>query len=275
MAASSAVVSAAASASASAAASASRSNVGSFDLYSETIGAGEPVVLLHGGFCSLEHLRPLAEQLAREFEVFAFERPGHGRSPDRAGAFSYDDGVAQTVAFLDAAGLGSAHVVGFSDGAVIALMLATEHPELVRSLVAISGNLSPEGYTGTADDVSAGDISASEMADGLDSALRAYGELSPDGADHAPVILEKLAELWMSGPNIQTADLARVDVPTLIVSGEFDTIDPQHSRLIADSIPGARLCIVAGATHDLIDERPAAVFGAVARHLRTARRPNG
>ena len=121
-------------------------------VYAEEAGSGEPVLLLHGGFNSLEHLRPLGSVLARTHRVLSFERPGHGRSPDVRGAYSYDDGVAQALAFLDACGVGAAHIVGYSDGAIIGMLLALRHPERVRSLVSISGNLNPDAFNDSTDD---------------------------------------------------------------------------------------------------------------------------
>ena len=228
--------------------------------------AGEPVVLLHGGFCSLEHLQPMTDALRHDFAVHAFERPGHGRSPDVAGPFTFDAGLAQVLEFLDELGLASAHVVGFSDGAVIGLLLAAGHPDRVRSLVAISGNLTPSGFTGSPDD-----LSAELLAEVLRSSRETYERLSPDGPQHADAVIAKLLRLWSTEPNIDPADLARITAPTLVVSGEFDSIDPSHSRMIASSIAGARLWIVPGATHDLIDERPDVVLPAVREFLVASR----
>ncbi|MEF2977627.1 alpha/beta fold hydrolase [Subtercola sp. YIM 133946] len=206
-------------------------------------------MLLHGGFCTLEPLRPLAEVLAAHFTVYAYERPGHGRTPDVEGAYSYEGGAAELLAFLDARGLDSAHVVGFSDGAVIALMLAIGHPERVRSLVAISANFAPSGFTGTFDEVAPADLVTA-----FEPTRQLYGALSPDGPGHADVVLAKLAELWATGPQIAPETLGSVSAPSLIVSGEFDTIHPEHSRLIAGSIAHSRLYIVPGATHDLVEQ---------------------
>ena len=95
--------------------------------YHEIHGDGEPVLLLHGGYATLENLRPLGDALAATHR-------GARAEADRA------------LAYLDAVGLESAHVGGFSDGAIIGLMLALDHPTRVRSLVAISGNIDPGGF---------------------------------------------------------------------------------------------------------------------------------
>jgi len=226
------------------------------DLYCETVGAGEPVLFLHGGFCSLESLRPQYDAVAQRFSAHAFERAGHGRSADIEGDYSYEQGVADALAYLDVHGLDSVHIVGYSDGANIGLMLALAHPHRVRSLVAISGNLDPTGFAGAVP----GTVELSAIPDAtptptLDSTRLAYEALSPDGPGHADAVLAKLVHLWTTEPHIALASLASIAAPCLIVSADRDTIRPDHSLLIAASIPGARLCIVPGATHGLIEHR--------------------
>ncbi|WP_432541806.1 alpha/beta fold hydrolase [Kineococcus sp. SYSU DK002] len=226
----------------------------------ETAGAGEPLVLLHGGFCSLETMRPIGDALADAFTVHAAERPGHGRTPDREGPFSYDDGVLDTLALLDALGVGRAHLVGFSDGGVIALLMAVRHPERVRSVVAISANLSPEG------------ISTQDVPENSEAMARMRAEheaLSPDGPGHTAVVLAKLVELWADQPRIPVADLAAIGVPALVVAGEHDVVDREHTRAIAAGIAGAREEIVAGTTHLLVVERPEEVTRLVREFLAT------
>jgi pimeloyl-ACP methyl ester carboxylesterase len=261
--------------------------IGGIDLYSETAGAGDPVLLLHGGFCSLESMRPQFDALARDHRVFAFERPGHGRSSDSADDFGYARGVADTLAYLDAQGLESAHVVGYSDGAIIGLLLALEHPERVRSLVAISANLDPSAFTDTdtagegglvltpARAETATDPADSETAPRPDLERMHYDRLSPDGPEHADVVLAKLFRLWTTEPHIDPADLARVTAPTLIMSGDRDSIRPDHSLRIAAGIPGAQLAMVPGTTHGLIAERPALITLLIREFLEPLRRPLG
>ncbi|MFT2817455.1 alpha/beta fold hydrolase [Leifsonia sp. A12D58] len=239
------------------------------DLYSEVDGDGDPVLLLHGGFCSLESLRAQSDSLTQHYRVYAFERPGHGRSADIAEDFSYARGLADTIAYLDAHGLESVHVIGYSDGAILGVMLALEHPERVRSLVAISANLDPSAFDTSADhqallltprppaEADAGGPAVENPdVEKPDVERMHYDRLSPDGPEHADIVLNKLFRLWTTEPHIDPSDLAAITAPTLVVAGDRDSIRPEHSLRIAASIPGAQLCIVPGASHGLLAERP-------------------
>ncbi|GEL22358.1 alpha/beta hydrolase [Pseudonocardia sulfidoxydans NBRC 16205] len=248
------------------------------DLYSEVDGSGDPVLLLHGGFCSLESLRPVSDALVPDRRVLAFERPGHGRSADVDGEYGYERGLADTVAYLDAHALGSVDVVGYSDGAIIGLLLALRHPARVRSLVAISANLDPSGFTHSAEAAGMPVLDAQEPAEpGPDVERRHYDRLSPDGPEHADVVLRKLFRLWTEEPRIDPAALTDVTAATLVMSGDRDTIRPDHSLLIASSIPGAQLCIVPGTSHALVAERPDLVAALVRQFVSdaAARRSTG
>lgn len=232
------------------------------DLYAEAGGAGEPVLLLHGGFCSLESMRTLSDSLTPDYLVHAFERPGHGRSADIDEEYSYARGLADTIAYLDARGLGAVHVIGYSDGAILGLLLALEHPERIRSVTAISGNLDPSAFSSNPEHQALVLTPARRKEKNDDAPAtpdverQHYERLSPDGPGHADTVLQKLFRLWTTEPNIDPADLARITAPALIIAGDRDSIRPDHSLLIAASIPGAQLCIVPGAGHGLLAERP-------------------
>jgi pimeloyl-ACP methyl ester carboxylesterase len=221
--------------------------------YFETWGSGVPLVLLHGGYCSLEVMRELAELLAERFEVHAPERAGHGRTADREGPYSYARMAADTVAYLDAAGIARAHVVGFSDGAITSLLLARDHGDRVLSIVPISGNLSTDAYV-------ADDYPHPTMTEEAHAIVgREYADLSPDGSEHAAVVLEKLGALWTIEPDIPAESLASVTAPALVLAGEHDVIRRDHTEAVAAALHGARVEIVDGTTHLLVREKPAEV----------------
>lgn len=230
--------------------------------YYDVTGSGDPVVFLHGGFCSAEVMRPMAEQLDG-YAVYAPERPGHGRTADRPGPFHYDDGVADTLAVLDAVGVDSAHLVGFSDGAIIGMLTALRHPQRVRSLVHISGNLRPGADVYVPEDQQADTMPAAESA----RVSEEYARLSPDGPDHADDVGRRIVAMWETEPAIDPASLGTLSLPVLVMAGDGDVIALEHTALIRRSIPGAELAIVPGTSHMLVRERPAVVARLVQEFL--------
>ncbi|SIS17064.1 alpha/beta fold hydrolase [Williamsia sterculiae] len=240
------------------------------DLYSEVDGTGDLLLVLHGGFCSLESMRPVIADLTDRHRILAYERPGHGRSADIDGEYSYAQGVADAVTYLDALGCGAVDVVGYSDGAIIGLMLAMAHPQRVRALVAISANLDPSAFTHSLEAACVPLLDTSMIArsdDAPDVERMHYERLSPDGPEHAVAVLDKLFRLWSTEPHIVPADLAVITARVLVMSADHDTIRPDHSVLVAASIPGAQLCVVPGATHDLLAERPQLIRDVIAAFL--------
>ncbi|MFT4283985.1 MAG: alpha/beta hydrolase [Protaetiibacter sp.] len=235
--------------------------IGSETIYHEVHGSGEPLLLLHGGYCSLENMRELGALLSERFEVHAPERAGHGRTADRPGPFGYARMLEETIAYLDAVGLESAHIVGFSDGGILTLMLGLEHPERVRGLVPISANIDVRGFV--PDDYPHETVpqAAHEQLD------RDYAALSPDGPEHGAVVLEKLLAMWAAEPDIPASALAAITAPTLVMAGEHDVVARHHTDTIASSIPGARLVVVPGTTHMLVSERPDVVAAEVREFL--------
>ena len=110
-------------------------------------GAGAPVLLLHGGLESSESWSAQTRVLAEGHRVVLIDRRGHGRTPDVAGPITYELMRDDTVACIEALGLAGAHLVGWSDGGIVALMVAIERPDLVGRIVAIGANASADAYT--------------------------------------------------------------------------------------------------------------------------------
>ena len=240
-------------------------DAGDARIYYEVHGKGEPVLLVHGGFCSIETMRTQIDDLATSREVHAPERPGHGRTADDGEPFAYERMAGQTIAYMDAVDLAAADVIGFSDGAIIGLLLARDHPSRVRSLTAISGNLNTSGFVPEQE----ADVAFGEAA--LSALFADYDRLSPDGPERRPDAFRRMAEMWGSQPEIAPDSLAAITCPVLVMAADRDAISIEHTVAIRDAIPGARLCIVPGATHMLLGERPELV--AVALHEFLSERP--
>jgi len=217
-------------------------------------GAGEPVVLLHGGLGSSEDWADQRPALAERFRVIAYDRRGHGRTAATPEPFDYDVMTADAVALLDELGLARARLVGFSDGGIVALLVALRRPDLVGRLVLIGANTRPDGL----EPRMRGRLESSDAASYPERYRVAFERLSPDGPDAWPAAFAQTRRLWLEEPHITEEQLATVAAPTLVVAGDRDLIAPEHTVALFRALPRtARLAIVPGAGHDLPREQPA------------------
>ncbi len=213
-------------------------------------GSGEPLVYLHGGFSDSRDFGPALDAYAARFHVYTPDRRGHGRTPDVEGRFSYPQIARDAIAFLDEVVGGPAHLVGYSDGAIAALHVALERPDLVRRLVLISGQFHVSGLV-------PGAFGADAMEGLADTPLAEwYAEVSPDGPDHFAVVAEKVLEMINTGPTLTAEQLAGVRARTLVISGDDDAVSLEHTVELYRSIPDAELAVVPGTSHVLVMEKP-------------------
>jgi pimeloyl-ACP methyl ester carboxylesterase len=212
-------------------------------------GTGDPLVLLHPGGAGVDAraLRPNAGPLAQHFRVYTPERRAHGRTPDVPGPVTYEAMAHDTIAFIETVLGGPAHLAGVSDGAVVALLVALARPDLVNRLVLIAGVFHFDGWVSGLLD------SATEPPAFLE---RLYSELSPDGPEHYPVVVEKLATMHTTGPTLTTDDLAGVRSRTLVMVADDDEVPLEHAAAAYRAIPDAELMVVPGTSHGLLVEKP-------------------
>jgi len=229
--------------------------------YYEVVGRGDPLLLLHGGLCAIETISGLTERLAEHYRVYLPERRAHGRTPDVDGPITYDLMARDTIAFLDAVGMSSAHFVGWSDGAVVALLVAMQRPDLVRRLVMIGTHVNPEGLPSEVHEMMKLDAMPPEA---LPPVLRElYAGVSPDGPDHWDVVVDKEWQMLRSEPNIALEELAKVSAPTLLLVAEHDFPTLEHSEAMSRSFPNGELQVVPDADHGMPMEKPSIVAGHV------------
>ena len=209
-------------------------------------GEGEPLILLHGNGEDATYFVHQMSAFARTHRVIAVDTRGYGGSPRGAAPFTLEQFARDLAAFMDGLGIQGAHLLGFSDGANIALLFALAYPGRVRSLVLNGGNLFPEGLLPA--------VRQQDLAD-LEKAQQ-VGDIRA----------EERLRLMTDAPHIDPASLASISVPTLVVAGTDDMILPEHTRLIAQSIPGAQLAFLEG-THFVAMENPAAFNACVGKFL--------
>ena len=111
-------------------------------LHYEEKGAGEPLILLHGNGEDGSYFKGQIERFSEHYRVIAPDTRGHGRSPRGSAPFTIRQFAED---FMDGLGISRAIILGFSDGANIAMRFALDYPERVRALVLNGGNLDPSG----------------------------------------------------------------------------------------------------------------------------------
>lgn len=211
-------------------------------------GAGEPLVLLHGGLVDARFFEPNLGPLTEHFHVYTPERRGHGHTPDVEGPITYQVMTDDTIAFLDAVIGGPADLVGHSDGAFVAMSVAMQRPELVNRLVLISGGFDKSGEA------------APDMEFDVDQVVAflggAYGEVSPDGEAHFPVVVAKIGEMMKNEPRMDVAELSKVTQRTLVMFSDDDLVTMSHAVEMFEAMPDAEFAVVPGTSHFLTQEKP-------------------
>jgi pimeloyl-ACP methyl ester carboxylesterase len=216
--------------------------------WTETRGSGErTVVLLHGGLGNSDDLLDsIGTDLEASFRLVAFDRRGHGYTADTEEPFHYDDMATHAIRVLEHLGASSTvHLVGWSDGGIVAMLIALRRPDLVDRLVLIGANFHVEGIH----ELNPGDGAPPPVM------LEAYAMRSPDGADHFPVVAEKFMAMVTTEPTLTTDDLARLGHPTLVLVGDDDLVRLDHALALYEALPAGRLCVVPGASHAVVIER--------------------
>jgi len=211
-------------------------------------GQGDPLVLLHGGLVDARFFEPNLGPLSERFHVYTPERRGHGHTPDVEGPITYQLMADDTIAFLEQVIGGPADLLGHSDGAFIAMLVAMQRPELVNRLVMISG-----GYNKSGEAMPDVELDVEQVVPFLGPA---YGEVSPDGEAHFPVVAAKIAELARTEPNLDVSELARVGQRALVMFADDDLMTLSHAVQMYDALPDAELAVVPGTSHFLNQEKP-------------------
>lgn len=239
--------------------------VGGRQVWHEVAGSGEPVILLHGGFAGASSFFAQTPALVEAgFRVYVPERRGHAHTPDVEGPLTYAVMAEDMIAYLDQELRGPAHLVGWSDGAVVALLVAQRRPELVGRMVLIGQ------YYNSAGRVAGSDLDALLNSPEAISFLRAgYDPVSPDGPEHFEVVYDKTMHMFGTEPEISLRSLKTVTAPTLVLQGDRDEVTVEHSLAVVAALPDARLAVLPG-THALPVESPRVVNPLLVSFLRGA-----
>ena len=200
-------------------------------LHYQEKGEGEPFILLHGNGEDNSYFEHQMDYFCGRYRVIAVDTRGHGKSPRGTAPFAIGQFADDLKDFLDELGISKAVILGFSDGANIAMIFALRYPERVTALILNGGNLNPKGVK---------PITQIPIEIGYRIASK-FASKSAGARKNAEML-----GLMVNDPNIEAEELSKITVPTLVISGTKDLIKESHTKEIARSIPNAKLAIIKG-----------------------------
>ena len=201
-----------------------------FDMYYETYGSGQPLLLIHGNGGSISNFMYQVPYFAKSYKVIVADSRSQGKSVDAGDSLSYEMMADDMNALLDALHLDSCYVIGWGDGGINGLLLAMHHPDKVKKLAITGANLWS--------DTSSIDPPAFMWAMSYNASL-ARVKQTPEIRNNC-----KVAHLLSYEPHLTTQQLEKIQCPTLVIGGDHDVVLPKHTFLIAESIPKSYLWIV-------------------------------
>lgn len=219
-----------------------------------------PLLALHGNG---ETHAVLAAQIAHQAAarpVVALDARGHGASTRGTAPLAYELLARDAFEVLSALGVTRAHLLGFSDGGIEALLMARDAPGRVASLTVVGANLAPEGLE-----------AAYLRAERRCSLALGFGRVASARLERA----HELSRLMLREPHVDPASLARATCPAAVVAGERDLVTPAETRRIAHALPAAELTVVPGCGHMVPTEAPEALCRALDAVIARAERGMG
>ena len=222
-------------------------------------GSGPDLILLHGGLATAEMMwGDRIGSLAQKYHAIAPDSRGHGKTRNSGHHLGYDQMADDTARLADALGIGSPMLLGYSDGAQIALEFAIRHPGRARGMV-LGGVVSEphdayvKGLTEWGFTVPHADTEAIQQSFGdefFNETKRVHGY---DGEDWH-LFLDQIAKLWVGVPHYADEQLKAIETPTLIAVGDRDAMAGLEQALrLFTLLPKAELAVIPNGDHGVAE----------------------
>jgi pimeloyl-ACP methyl ester carboxylesterase len=221
-------------------------------------GAGPPLVMLHGATSSsLEDWSAQRPLFRKAFRLYLVDARGHGGTKwDVRDGFSRDMLVDDLLAFVDALGLATFHLVGFSMGAMTALTFATRHPDRLRTAMICGIDIVREPRSSVARRLMDPDRILREEPEWAAQLERRHGPVQ--GAGAWQLLLRAIADDVAAAALLTHEDLRRIRLPVQLVYGDRDVFVPaDHAVAIHRQLPDSRLFICPNSPHQVMVSQPA------------------
>jgi pimeloyl-ACP methyl ester carboxylesterase len=209
--------------------------VNGIDLYYEIYGTGKPLVVIHGNGGSISGAGEHLPFFAQHYKVIAVDSRGQGKSIDNNSELTYELMASDINGLLDELKIDSAFIWGHSDGAILAIILALNHPKKVKKAVAFAANVVPDTV-------------------GIETPIFKYIENKAKNSSDKKE--KQLMTLMWKHPNIDPIKLKAINADFLVMSGDRDFVPLSHTLDIFKNIPNSNLCVIPGATHGAAWEKP-------------------
>lgn len=220
-------------------------------------GKGNPLYLLHGGMESRESFQHQIPVLSKYYTLIALDSREQGRSSRSDQQISYDLMAQDVIALAAHLNHDRISLIGSSDGAITALTVAIEKPELVNRLVLSGANYNVSAYSedtlaflsnyewdGNTDNTKYPGIFIEHYNKGHDT-LEDFGDL-----------LKEMTIMWTSSPNYTVEDVRKVTAHTLIINGDHEDMPLEHTVSLYKALPNANLFVVPDGNHYSLEEKP-------------------
>jgi pimeloyl-ACP methyl ester carboxylesterase len=204
-------------------------------------GKGKPVILLHDALGNADHWGNQVGPLSQGRQVIVIDARGHGRSSRGKKPFSYALMAGDVISVMQKLGIREAAVVGWGDGAVVALELAMRNPGRIREAILFGGNYNLSGLKPGAEQTPT-------FAAYARKAISDYNTLSPD--PNFDKLFTDLRTMWTKEPNYTPEQLGQIKVKVDIVIAEYEEIvKREHAETMVRLIPDSQVVMLPGVSH--------------------------
>lgn len=237
-----------------------KQHINNIDLYYEISGQGQPVVFIHGLGSSTGDWELQTPFFSKQFQVITLDVRGHGQSQKPPGPYSIPLFASDVAAFIEALDIAPAHIVGISMGGMIAFQLAVDRPDLIRSMVIV--NSGPEVVPHTLKEYW---FVASRLLLVYLFSMRKIGEVIGGGLFPKPEQVkarQQFVERWAENDKRAyvaamraivgwsvTEHLPKMNIPTLILTGDRDNTTVEAKEKYMAKLPQAELVVIENSGH--------------------------
>ncbi len=214
--------------------------VNGVNLYYEEYGQGSPIILLHGNHEDLTIFDNLIDSLKKDYKVYAIDSRCHGKS-ENADEISYELMRDDIIEFIYKLRLNRPVLYGFSDGAIIGLMIAIKDRNILSRVISSGANVTPDGI-----------------------------KFKYTILNHVFYFMtkDKITQIMLHEPQITASQLQTITIPVNIIAGQKDAIKTSHTKYIHDNIPNSTLEIVSGQDHGSYIIHSDMIYNIIIRYLR-------